>query len=56
MSYDVKKNTHQPTFDNVIPLKLLKLDKILPYETKAQGYITMTFLADLFSVKNSYGP
>ena len=53
MSYDVKKNIHPPTFDNVIPLKL---DKILPNETKAQGYITMTFLADLFSVKNSYGP
>ena len=29
-----KKNTHPPTFDNVISLKLLKLYKILPYQTK----------------------
>ena len=55
MSYDIKKNTHPPTFDNVIPLKLLKLDKILPYQTKAQDYITSPhhydFLADLFKQK-----
>ena len=35
-----KKIPTHPPFDNVIPLKLLKLDKILPYQTKAQDYIT----------------
>ena len=47
-SYDVKKNTHPPTFDNVIPLKLLKLDKILPYKKKAQDYITSPQHYDFF--------
>ena len=31
--------TNPPTFDNIIPLKLLKFDKIHPYQTKAPDYI-----------------
>ena len=43
------RNTHPPTFDNVIPLKLLKLDKILPYQTKAQDYATSPHHYNIFS-------
>ena len=56
-SYDVKKNTHLPTFDNVIRLKLIKLDKIYTSisnkstKTTLLLYITTIFLADLFQQK-----
>ena len=43
---EVIKDTLPPTFDNVISLKLLKYNKIPPYQTKAPDYITnrSTFL------------